>query len=39
MQQRIERVNEIPLLLHWLDQMGVQEKAASPLPLETAWKL
>jgi transposase len=25
MEQRIERVDEIPLLLHWLSQMGVQE--------------
>ncbi len=32
MQQRIERVDEIPLLLHWLDQMGVQEK------IDSLWK-
>ena len=29
MQQRIERGDEIPLLLHWLNQMGVQEKIDS----------
>lgn len=32
MQQRIERVDEIPLLMHWLDQMGVQEK------IDSLWK-
>ena len=32
MQQRIERVDEIPLLLHWLDEMGVQEK------IDSLWK-
>lgn len=32
MQQRIERVDEIPLLLHWLSEMGVQEK------IDSHWK-
>jgi transposase len=32
MQQRIERVDEIPLLLHWLAEMGVQEK------IDSLWK-
>jgi transposase len=29
MQQRIERVDDIPLLLEWLKQMGIQEKIDS----------
>jgi transposase len=32
MQQRVERVDEIPLLMHWLGQMGVQEK------IDSLWK-
>jgi transposase len=32
MQQRIERVDDIPLILEWLGQMGVQEK------IDSLWK-
>lgn len=32
MQQRIERVDDIPLLLEWLNRMGVREK------IDSHWK-